>query len=88
MTALAEHGPITLDISGPNGTHEFSMRYSPECDRMSLSATLGILFFAALLEAGGDALVRSGLGASALPIRWACFAARDAPLQLSMRASG
>ena len=42
---------------------------------MSLSTTLGILFLAALLEAGGDALVRSGLGASALPIRWACFAA-------------
>jgi drug/metabolite transporter superfamily protein YnfA len=42
---------------------------------MPLSTTLSILFLAALLEAGGDALVRSGLGASALPIRWGCFAA-------------
>jgi hypothetical protein len=40
---------------------------------MTQSTTLGILFLAAVLEAGGDALVRSGLGASAGPLRWAFF---------------
>src|SRR3978361_1045549 len=41
---------------------------------MSLWTTLTLLLLAALLEAGGDALIRSGLGASAIAVRWAFFA--------------
>jgi small multidrug resistance family-3 protein len=42
---------------------------------MSLPVTLIILFAAALLEAGGDALVRNGLHASTLASRLALFLA-------------
>jgi hypothetical protein len=41
---------------------------------MTHSTTLTILFLAALLEAGGDALVRSGIHAHALPVRLGFFA--------------
>ena len=41
---------------------------------MGLRIALGILFLAALLEAGGDALVRSGLHAQGLAARVAFFA--------------
>jgi len=37
---------------------------------MSLAATLSILFAAALLEAGGDALLRKGMQATAAPQKW------------------
>ena len=40
---------------------------------MSHATTLFVLFLAAVLEAGGDALVRSGLRSPALPIRLAFF---------------
>jgi drug/metabolite transporter superfamily protein YnfA len=40
---------------------------------MSHATTLVVLFLAAVLEAGGDALVRCGLRAPALPIRLAFF---------------
>jgi drug/metabolite transporter superfamily protein YnfA len=40
---------------------------------MSSVSTLCILFLAAVLEAGGDALVRSGLKAPALSIRFGFF---------------
>ena len=42
---------------------------------MGLRAALGVLFLAALLEAGGDALVRAGLGASGLGRRLALLLA-------------
>jgi small multidrug resistance family-3 protein len=42
---------------------------------MSLPVTLIILFAAALLEAGGDALVRNGLHASTSALRLALFLA-------------
>jgi small multidrug resistance family-3 protein len=41
---------------------------------MSLKAALGILLIAAILEAGGDALVRSGLHAQAVATRIVLFA--------------
>jgi hypothetical protein len=41
---------------------------------MSLRVALGILFVAAVLEAGGDALVRTGLHAHALAARLLFFA--------------
>jgi small multidrug resistance family-3 protein len=41
---------------------------------VSRSTAVFILFFAAVLEAGGDALVRYGLHAPALPARLALFA--------------
>jgi small multidrug resistance family-3 protein len=41
---------------------------------MSQTTALFILFLAAILEAGGDALVRIGLRAPSLPIRLAFFA--------------
>jgi hypothetical protein len=41
---------------------------------MSLRVALGILLVAAILEAGGDALVRSGLHAQAAATRVALFA--------------
>jgi len=47
---------------------------------MSITATYLILFAAALLEAGGDALVRMGLGAPSLLARAAFFAVGAAVL--------
>jgi drug/metabolite transporter superfamily protein YnfA len=41
---------------------------------MSHATALLVLFLAAILEAGGDALVRSGLRAPTYPIRLALFA--------------
>ncbi len=41
---------------------------------MNIRIALGILFLAAVLEAGGDALVRSGLHAQALAARLLFFA--------------
>ena len=40
---------------------------------MSHATTIFVLLLAAILEAGGDALVRGGLRTSALPIRLAFF---------------
>jgi small multidrug resistance family-3 protein len=40
---------------------------------MANATGLLVLFFAAILEAGGDALIRSGLKAPALPVRLAFF---------------
>jgi drug/metabolite transporter superfamily protein YnfA len=42
---------------------------------MSRTTALLLLLLAALLEAGGDALVRSGLRTSTLPVRFALFGA-------------
>ncbi len=47
---------------------------------MSITATYLILFAAALLEAGGDALVRAGLGAPSLLARAGFFAVGAAVL--------
>ncbi|AXC11640.1 hypothetical protein ACPOL_2316 [Acidisarcina polymorpha] len=47
---------------------------------MSLRVALGILFLAAVLEAGGDALVRSGLHAQSLVTRVLLFVAGAAVL--------
>ena len=41
---------------------------------MSNTTALFVLFLAAVLEAGGDALVRSGIRAPTLPVRLALFA--------------
>jgi drug/metabolite transporter superfamily protein YnfA len=43
-------------------------------ERMNRSTAILILFLAALLEAGGDALVRAGLRSSATGVRIAFFA--------------
>lgn len=52
--------------------HDVSAYLVPE--PMSKTTALFVLFLAAILEAGGDALVRSGLRAPTLPIRLALFA--------------
>jgi small multidrug resistance family-3 protein len=47
---------------------------SHELNPMSHASALFVLLIAAILEAGGDALVRSGLRASILPVRLGLFA--------------